>query len=586
MMEVFAWGEELWQHHGLYSSSIKKAVRYFMTDIEIVGDNMDYHTRRKYKEILESNFQIYTDTATIGDDYMALGNAFVSMHVPFIRYLTCPDCNTRAPIQRLYEEGDLAVRFENRDFSGQCPNCRHSVKYIRQDLREPLENKKPILTRWPPQYLRLKQHPITRHTKYYLDTPKYTQLYQGVKKGDPLYLAETPWELLEAILDNRRFEFTDNFIYHMSNPSISCCLPNLQGWGLPPFMAEFETAILVMLLDKYNEAILVDYLVPFRVLAPPSGRGGAPSDDPLLNINVNTYIDQIKGMLANHRRNPTGWHFLPYPVEYQVLGGEASRLTPVQMMEHFESRLLNSMGIPQEFYSSSINAAGPIIGFKMFERSWQYFADELNGFLTWTTQRLGELLTWEKVSARLSPVSVYEDPELRAIKLELAASGQVSKETAFKSIHLSPEYERKRIMEEEDEFSEMMAQRAVERAKKDSNLLVTRAPSPAEDILQQQQMAAMPPGAPGAAAPPPGAPPPPPTGAATGPSIDELLFRADTEAQQIIAMEPTARRSYLIGLKKSDAALHAQVTARLEQLEYSGERQGLQMVRTGQLPPQ
>ena len=49
MQEVFAWAEEMWLHHGLYSQAIRKAVRYFMTEIEIEGDELDANTREKLR---------------------------------------------------------------------------------------------------------------------------------------------------------------------------------------------------------------------------------------------------------------------------------------------------------------------------------------------------------------------------------------------------------------------------------------------------------------------------------------------------------------------------------------------------------
>ena len=481
-------------------------------------------------------------------------------------------------------------------FQGKCPTCGKTVVYAHHDMRDPIEKARPVVTRWPPQFMRINYHPITRTKEFFLETTRYTQLVEGINKGDLIYLAETEWELMQAVIKKQLFKFEEGYMYHMEHSTVSCCLPALQGWGVPPFMSEFETALLVMLLDKFNEAILVDYLVPFRVLTPPSGKG-TPESDPLLQINAGTFTQTVRGMIRQHRRNPTGWHFLPYPLQYQALGAEAKNITPVEIMEHFEARLLSSLGIPQEFSTSSLNVAAPVIGFRMFERSWQYFADELNLWLTWLVQRTGELMSWEKVSARLIPVSIYEDPELRALKLQLSAAGQVSKTTAFKAINLDPEYERKRIMEEEDEFAEMMRDRQLEQQGKETNIAASRTPSAGEQVMSQEMMAQQAaggaPGAEGAPAGPaavPGAGPGMMTGAAPSmpaPSatIDDLLMQADIIAQQLLVSDPLARRRTLTDLKHQDEALYAQVKARLGQLEDMSRQQGVQLTRAGQLPP-
>ena len=366
-------------------------------------------------------------------------------------------------------------------------------------------------------------------------------------------------------------------------------------------MSEFETVILVFLLDKYNETILTDYLIPFRIITPSPTSNSVlrqGSGDIMLNLGLGDFVSKVKQMIERHRKNPTDWNFAPFPVQYQVLGGEAKNLTPVELMEHFERRLLSSMGIPQEFYSTSLQSeAGPIIGFKMFEKTWEHFTTELNKWLQWYVGKQSEARKWEKVNARLLPVSFYEDPETKAAISQLYGAGKVSETTYFRYLGLDSEYEQKRILEEQDELNKLVQDRQVEAQKDSVNMQAMQSMPAGQTILdaqmQEQQAAG---GAPqGAGGPPPtgsaGVPTGAPPAGAAGPlmpgggTLDELMSQAEQVAGQLLGMDPSMRKSQLIQLKHSNEALHAQVKARLADMEQQYAQQGKMAGRAGQMGP-
>jgi len=589
--ECFAWAEELWMHHGMYSQSISTAVRYFMTELDIEGDDLQFSDRKKYIDAINKNFDVLEDLATVGDEYMSFGNSFTSMHRPFQRQLVCRSCGFRAPLKHWLGH----FRLEQGVFNGSCPLCAWNGQMQHMDIPLPKEVMKPKITRWPPQFMMIKQHPLSQRTIYSIDLSQYDALRDGVMGNDLLYLEDTPWEIISAVQQNKQFEFAPDELYHMAFPVVACCLPNLKGWGLPPFMADFETALLVTLLDKYVETILVEYLMPFRVLTPAQATG---TGDPMMNLNMGQFVGQVMGMIRRHRANPTDWNFLPNPLEYQVLGGEAKDIVPVEVLEHFELRLLHSMGIPPEFYKASLDKfntkAGPVIGFKMFERTWQTFANQLNKWATWLVNKQGDLLNWQDVDAKLKEVSMYEDPEVRQIKLELAAAGKISDDTAYRPIGMNAEQERKKYDDEQEQKLEEQMEREKRMNERMANMEAANVPGPGEQMLMNQEMqaqqgdASTPGGAPVGAAPPPGGMPmggPMAVGGgAMGGTIDDLMIQADQIAQQLVTADPLTRRRQLVSIKNQNEALHAQVKSRLTQIEQQAKTQGVQMARQGQLP--
>ena len=135
--------------------------------------------------------------------------------------------------------------------------------------------------------------------------------------------------------------------------------------------------------------------------------------------------------------------------------------------------------------------------------------------------------------------------------------------------------------------SEERQRRMDERA---ANTEAARVPGPGEQMLmaQQAQQEAAAGGAPPGGAPPGGAPMPPMGGGMSvggSASLDDLLAQADQIAQQLLVADSTARQSQLRQLKNQNEALHAQVKARLTDLEQQGQAHGIQLARSGQLPP-
>lgn len=74
--------------------------------------------------------------------------------------------------------------------------------------------------------------------------------------------------------------------------------------------------------------------------------------------------------LKQVKENPTTWIISPIPVQYQMLGGEAKQLAPVELMEWYTSQILADMGIPQEFRQTTFQVVAPTMGLRMFERQW------------------------------------------------------------------------------------------------------------------------------------------------------------------------------------------------------------------------
>lgn len=604
---VLEWSEELWYHGGLYSQAIQKAVRYFMTELDIIGEeDLDFDDQLAYQKILQDDYNILSDLSLIGDDFIGFGNSFTSIHFPFIRSLVCPTCGANAPLSELKK----LVTFKDWEFVGQCwstDNCKYKGVFIIQDDKIPGAKAKPKIIRWPPQAMEINYEPTSGSFQYTLDLTELPNFIEKAKAGDALFIENLPQEIMEALAEeNLKFKFNTQDIFHMRNESIAYKDLSLKGWGLPRFMSEFETAILITLLDKHVEAIIADYLIPFRVLSPPStGKSSGSLDigggDILATMDGRNFVSNVKTMIERHRRNPTDWNFLPSAIQYQTFGGEASNLVPVELMEHFEARLLRNIGIPEEFYSSGSgqgNAIATVVGFRMFEKTWDYLVVELNNWLNWYVGLVGGEYSWPDFTTKLIPISMYEDDALKQMKMEMMASGMISETTGFRALGLNREYEKKQQIMEQLVDEEMNIKFSKKLEDSDITTQAMRVPSAGERVLMEEEQAAMAAEeqAGGATGGQPGQPMPPgqsmqqgpiavpPAGSGGSKSIDALLYEAEDISRQLMQMDPTARHQQLLQLKQTNEVLHAQVKSKLEQLENQAAQQGLNMTRQGQIP--
>ena len=586
MEDIFYWAEEMWMHQGTYKSGIQRAVRYFMTEVTVEGKDLAPTTRKSYEDVLKDNYDINDEAAIIGDDYIGFGNSFTSLHIPFKRTLVCESCGASGTLASMHDQNLYEFNPATAEFKGTCFACKKTGIYNVRDIPIPGDKVRPVITRWPPQLMKIKQHPLSRRSEFILDVGGYDALVEGVKSSDLLFLEDTDMGILEAVCKGRDFKFAEGQIYHMDHPVAAVTLPTSRGWGYPAFMADFETSLMIYILDKYTEALAVDYLVPFRILTP-EGAGTGIEGDPLMNLHMGDFTANVKDMLKRHRKNPTDWNFLPVPLKYQVLGGEASQLMPVELLEHYEKKLFNSMGIPQEFQSGGLTSgsAGPLIGFKMFEKVWQHFANALNNWVDWLAKKQGELMSWENVSAKFTPMSIYEDPEIRQIKLQLAASNEISRDTAYRTMNIDADLERRKVMDEEQSMLDLQQEREEAMAKRDANKQVLAQPNAAEQTLMAEEAAAAEQPA-VAGAPPPGMAPQSLTGGAAGPAagqsatLDDITMQAQQIAEQLLPMPH--RGQALSDIKNSNELLYTAVKNELYKLEKQVQGDALAQVKQPQ----
>lgn len=569
LYDVMRWCEYYWITNGIYRTACQRIVRYFMTKVELEDEDAGDDERRKYTQFLNKQLKIMDVLATIGDDFMCYGNSFTSLHVPFRRYLSCPRC-TKQHDRTEYALGSIPYKFKDWAFHATCPKCGYTGKFERIDRRS-VEQDKIRVIRWSPHEIRLLYHPISHETQYYwLPSADFKR---EIRRGNPFYIATTPWEIIETIKENKWFKFDPGIIYHVKEETVAGLRNN--GWGIPRILANFKQAWYVQVLKRYNEAIGLDYIIPFRVITPGKGSGSGEVD-PMLHMNVGKFMNNVMGMIRRHRRDPAQWNALPFPIDYQALGAEGRQLAPSELILAGVDELLNSMGFPAELFKGSIQVQAAPMALRLFERTWTHLVAALNGWINWLFEQVAAVLNWEEISGRLQPVTLAEDMERKQILLQLAAGQQVSKQTAYAPFGVDWAEEVRRMFEEEKFYQEQSKRFQKEQARAQQ----------IEETFEAGQQAtmqsgAMPPGAavgPMPAGGPAGAPGmvpgAAPAGVQGGTTPADMMAQAEQIAMQMLGMPYEVRKSELLKLKKADQTLHALVIQKMTTIRQQAQQQG------------
>lgn len=514
-----------------------RVVRYFLTEVVVEGEEDD--ERDKYEDLFEKKLRLIETLGEIGEDFVTYGNVYLSLFLPFDRMLRCPHCQTN------YHCDAIAYKFKKSQFEGHCPKCDVDVVFSHVDRRSSQVDRVRVI-RWNPKRMKVRVHPVSGKTQYFIELDP--QFCQKIKDGNPFYLNDTPWSMIETAMrpSDNLFQFKEGSLFHLKAGSLAG-LP-IRGLGLPPMLPNFKLAYYIQLLRRYDEAITLDYVVPFRVLFPQAQNGA--NQDALSLMNMGTFVAQMEHMVQNHRKQITDVQVAPFAIGYQMLGGEAKSLSPKDSIQLALDELFTAMGYPAELYKGSLSLQAAPVALRLFEKEWSHLVTGYDNIIGWIRELIGRYFRWSnKIDAHLRPVTLADDLERKALMVQAAAGQDISKQTAYRPLGIDYMEEQKRIVEEQQEIQKLQ-QRAMEEAA--SQQLDG---SGGENAGQN---------------------------AVVGATPGDVYAQAGALAQQLLTQTPESmRRSELIKIKHSNPTLHALVLQRMEDMRTQAEAQGRAQLSQG-----
>lgn len=579
-----------------YRSAMEKIVAFFVGAFDVAGEETEigHDERTKWTKYYLDTLNGLQLLARCAHDFMAYGNFFLVSVVPFQRMMNCP-CGFAVTAEEMTDNPTFRARWDAGAFTyrGHCPRCGKDDKWTMQDLPGDVEQELSFRL-IPPVQMKIEHDLRTGKNKYHWILPP--EYRRAIIEGNAHVIAGATKNILECVRRNVPLTFNREAIFHGWQSGLSGL--KLGGWGLPQIMWLFRGIFNYQVVQRFNEAIMLDYIVPIRVVTPPaesasSTAGGGDALRGLFQHNLGDFRSRVLAMFRHHRRDPSGVYVFPFPLQYQILGGEAANLAPHEMLQFTEKSLIDAAGFPYELYQSNMALPQTAAALKFLASCWRNLSTELNRCLRWMSGRTADLLSWERANVQLQEPAIIHDVQMQAFIMALLQSGRpISNETLYSFAGLR--YRDQARAAADETLFDMKQQKKLKDEAESASLY--------EQLIQMGSPTTqgMPPGAPGgppaAAGAPPGgpgggAPPAGPGGAPgaqgglmggmggaglLGPGADpqDIVAAAQDIAQQLISAPESDKRMQLKQLKSENESLYLQTKSELEKMREDIRRQG------------
>jgi hypothetical protein len=449
------WCEHIMSRFGFYKKAIERKNAYFLTDIEV--NNASEDETEKWKHQYGKVYKVIPALRQLHLDRDTYGNAYATLLVTFKRFLRCPKCGNQYLLDAVANNPEFKFDFDLPSFIATCPNCKVGSGYRGAWKVEDRDDDQPDklgIKIWNPHEIEMVHHIWTGETLYLWRIPE--DFKRQVRQKHLFIIKQTPLEVLKAIHLNQVYLFKPGRIFHMKEPTLSGIYN--RGWGVPPILAHWRQMWNVQVLHRQNEAIGLDYVIPFRVItpAPTPGRSGG-GQEPLMYYSGGDFRAQTRAMLARHRRDPAGYNILPFPVNFQTFGADANQLAPVELLEHSMQTLLDATGTPMELYRGTLQLQAVPVALRLYESTHCHVVQQSNDFLAWLAEQTAEIQSWETVDVTLKRVTIADNIEEKMMAAQLMMSEQLSATTVLGQLGYVFKKEQKQLAEEDRIKAELAA---------------------------------------------------------------------------------------------------------------------------------
>ena len=553
--DVFKFCELLWYSNGTYQQALNRIAAYFVTRVKI--DGVDEEEKERWDKYLREDLNIEKFMVGVGRNFLAYGNVMMSPRVAINRVLRDPKSGSVAPISQ------WNFRFQNGRFSGSPKIEKRGVErpLERMDFR-PLTQDALDIRVWNPYTMKVKFNSITERMIYRHVLPRDDA--QMIRKGDPDFLEDTPWEFVQAALDRQPLRIHNDRIFHLKDVPLAGI--DADGMGVPRAMANFRQAFQAQVMQRLNMVLAMEYSTPFRALTPEPGANEAM--DPTMGVDMSMITGKLSALVADWKRDPAAIHHFPIPVRYTAWGGEGLQMVSHEIANQTMEQLLTGIGVPVDFFVGTFKSERTFVPtLRLLERTWAELVSGYNAVLVWLADTLSDLLRWKRPELSMEPVTVADDIDLRNILLDLYMQGRVSGSTAFDTLRLSPVDENKKMLTEQVQMQADADEASAKQQQATQGLAAVSSTFQAGSAPQG--------GGGGAAAQAPGAGAGAPSANNTPQRPEQILQQATQYAEQLLAMSPQERAPVLAELRNTNQVLHGVVMQELEKgRSYRGSDQG------------
>ncbi len=467
--DIFHFSEFLYAVNGTIASGIEKLVEYALTEIMI--ETNDPKLEQTYREILIDKMEITKRMFKLGFDYFVYGNAFASVVTPYERKFIGKRTGKEYKLQ-------ITNRGPNWSFEG-------NELWIREDnISEPLEIKDISLKNtnfrlqiWNPHDIEINYNEYADQAEYYVAINK--NFISRVKK-DPFLLETTPEPILTAIMKGSRsvkLNKSNVIIFQRASPS-----GLFKGWGLPWLIHTFLDAHHYLLLQKTQDTILRERMIPYRFVFPPTEllTEGSP-----MAFDIRQWRQKVTEALTAWKLNPNNVQIFPVPLQVGTLSGEGKTLNMFGELDFANTQIIQSLQVPQEFIKGGLTWSGSSVSLRMLENHFLNYRERLEELLEKIVQKISLILNIPKVKVKLRPFKMADDLQRKQMMLNLAQMSAISMRTLLKEFELDYDKEIEQIKQEAKNNSEIQKEQMIAQAKAQIEAQAASMPNQELNIVQE-----------------------------------------------------------------------------------------------------
>jgi hypothetical protein len=465
----------------LINATVFKLSEYPVTDIFI--EHSSEQVKQQWSEYLQDTLRYRSFQIEVGLDYHAYGNAFISVGYPFKKYLYCKACGFRDKAEKI--RGSWV--FTNYQFRLTCPECATVGDAIAKDFY--FKNASGIkLIRWNPEDIEITYNDVSGEYTYFYTIPPTVR--NDIVVGRKDIVEGIPQVFIQALREAKGVVFSKDNFFHLKRPTLA---NQDRGWGIPLLLPVLKDTFYLQIMKKAQEAILVEHIVPLRVLFPQAGSGAS---DPYTTINLVDWRDHVAAEIARWRYDNNYIPIMPLPLGNQTIGGDGKSLLLTGEIQQWSQQIMVGMGVPQEFLLGGMSYAGTNVSMRMLENAFLGYILRHKQLLRFVIKNVAAFMGWPEVKTRFKPFKMADDLQRKALMFQMNQAQKVSDTTMLADSDLDAYEENQLMIKEVEGRMEAMkkVQLATAQIQGEAQLVMTKYQVKSQQAMMQAQAAPAAPG--------------------------------------------------------------------------------------------